>query len=92
MAMVILGGRVTSELINLPLLPTLPLRFGRFGNSSACAGRRRADEQAMVPNHQPALTHFRRRVGGKVWQAVSRIVRVTVPIKLIQIECDFTFT
>ena len=31
MAIVILGGLVTSTALNLLVLPTLALRFGRFG-------------------------------------------------------------
>jgi Cu/Ag efflux pump CusA len=31
MALVILGGLVTSTLLNLLLLPSLTLRYGRFG-------------------------------------------------------------
>ena len=33
MALVILGGLATSTLLNLLVLPTLALRFGRFGLS-----------------------------------------------------------
>jgi Cu/Ag efflux pump CusA len=35
MAMVILGGLITSTLLNLLVLPTLALRYGRFENSDA---------------------------------------------------------
>ena len=34
MAIVILGGLVTSTVLNLLVLPTLALRFGRFGAKS----------------------------------------------------------
>jgi Cu/Ag efflux pump CusA len=34
MAMVILGGLVTSTLLSLFLLPTLALQYGRFENAS----------------------------------------------------------
>ncbi len=34
MAMVILGGLITSTLLNLLILPALSLRYGRFGNSA----------------------------------------------------------
>ena len=34
MAIVILGGLVTSTLLNLLVLPTLALRFGRFVRSN----------------------------------------------------------
>ena len=33
MALVILGGLVTSTLLNLLVLPTLALRYGRFGGT-----------------------------------------------------------
>ncbi|PYM09784.1 MAG: hypothetical protein DME18_17465, partial [Verrucomicrobia bacterium] len=35
MAIVILGGLVTSTLLNLLVLPTLALRYGRFENTRA---------------------------------------------------------
>jgi len=35
MAVVILGGLVTSTLLNLLVLPTLALRFGKFTNAKA---------------------------------------------------------
>ncbi len=38
MALVILGGLVTSMLLNLLLLPTLALHFGRFGAAAAADG------------------------------------------------------
>jgi Cu/Ag efflux pump CusA len=37
MALVILGGLLTSTLLNLLVLPTLALRYGRFGNSTFAA-------------------------------------------------------
>jgi CzcA family heavy metal efflux pump len=40
MAIVILGGLVTSTALNLLVLPTLALRFGRFSGSSARRGDR----------------------------------------------------
>ena len=39
MAMVILGGLITSTLLNLLVLPTLALRYGRFEKSGAGFGR-----------------------------------------------------
>ncbi|HTQ30208.1 MAG TPA: hypothetical protein VMI53_03275 [Opitutaceae bacterium] len=33
MALVILGGLITSTALNLLVLPTLALRFGRFGRN-----------------------------------------------------------
>ncbi|TAM80129.1 MAG: efflux RND transporter permease subunit [Acidobacteria bacterium] len=38
MAIVILGGLFTSTVLNLLVLPTLSLRYGKFGNSSMGAG------------------------------------------------------
>ncbi len=35
MAIVILGGLVTSTVLNLLVLPTLALRYGRFGRETA---------------------------------------------------------
>jgi Cu/Ag efflux pump CusA len=35
MAIVILGGLVTSTLLNLLVLPTLALRFGKFTSAKA---------------------------------------------------------
>jgi Cu/Ag efflux pump CusA len=35
MAVVIVGGLVTSTLLNLLVLPTLALRYGRFGAGEA---------------------------------------------------------
>ncbi len=35
MAIVILGGLVTSTALNLLVLPTLALRYGRFGTATA---------------------------------------------------------
>jgi CzcA family heavy metal efflux pump len=40
MAIVILGGLVTSTLLNLLVLPTLALRYGRFGPAPGSARRR----------------------------------------------------
>ena len=39
MAIVILGGLLTSTLLNLLVLPTLALRYGRFEKSGAGLGR-----------------------------------------------------
>ena len=38
MAIVILGGLITSTLLNLLVLPTLALRFGRFEKRDTAAG------------------------------------------------------
>ena len=35
MAVVILGGLITSTILNLLILPTLALRYGRFGAPKA---------------------------------------------------------
>jgi len=38
MAVVILGGLATSTVLNLLVLPTLALRWGRFGDSKPVGG------------------------------------------------------
>ena len=48
MAIVILGGLVTSTLLNLLVLPTLALRFGRFG-----VGMERGDAEESGGNAEP---------------------------------------
>ncbi len=47
MAIVILGGLLTSTVLNLLVLPTFALRYGRFTKTS------REDEEAMVYGSQP---------------------------------------
>jgi Cu/Ag efflux pump CusA len=51
MAIVILGGLVTSTLLNLLILPTLALRFGRF---QPVEGRGPHDELAPSPGWRRA--------------------------------------
>lgn len=49
MAIVILGGLLTSMVLNLLVLPTLALRYGRFEPT-----RDEFDETTIVPGHAPA--------------------------------------
>ncbi|MBI4582185.1 MAG: efflux RND transporter permease subunit [Planctomycetes bacterium] len=48
MAVVILGGLITSTLLNLLILPTLALWFGRFGSPDAALGNTPAEARPVI--------------------------------------------